>query len=85
MAATLRENKIAAMAARAAQMEMIGYLSLPCGSTGEDQLADFCADKVTEYDEAGTGEPFDLFIEKALTEEYGIRERTYPGNSREAR
>ncbi len=85
MAATLRENKIATMAARAAQMEVLGCISLPNGSRGEDILADFCADMVTEYDEIGTDKPFDLFIEKALTDKFGIRQRANAYHNRDAR
>lgn len=74
MSATMHENLIATMAVRAAQMEAIGCFTLPHGSAGEDHIANFCADKVREYEISNTDEPFDLFIEAALREHFGERQ-----------
>lgn len=76
MAATMHENLISTMALRAGQMEAIGSITLPSGVSGEDRIADYCADKVREYEMSGSDEPFDLFIEEALTKRFGPQERT---------
>ena len=76
MAATMHENLISTMALRAGQMEAIGSITLPGGVSGEDRIADYCADKVHEYEMSRSDEPFDLFIEEALTKRFGPQKRT---------
>ena len=72
----MHENLISTMALRAEQMEAIGSITLPSGISGEDRIADYCADKVREYEMSGSDAPFDLFIEEALTTRFGPQERT---------
>lgn len=49
MRASLTENKLITMGARAAYMECRGDISLPGGSRGEDELANFVVQTVAAY------------------------------------
>ena len=68
---SIRENMLVTMGARAGSMECLGYISLPAGSAGEDQLAAFACETVTGYLESDGDVGFDEYIEVALTEKYG--------------
>ena len=62
---SLRENMLITTGARAAYMECRGDISLPAGSTGEDELAEFIAETVDRYTNS-VNMNFDEFIETAL-------------------
>lgn len=74
MTASLTENKLITMGARAAYMECRGDISLPGGSRGEDELADFVVQTVCEHRLLCDDTPFDEFIETALLKKYGRKE-----------
>ena len=68
-----RDNFMVTMGARAAYMECKGTIELPAGINGEEELARFVAYKVDYYIDKCVDECFDLYIEKALKEKYGVR------------
>ena len=68
---SIRENMLVTMGARAGSMEVLEYIALPEGSAGEDELAAFVCEVVTEYLKSDGEVSFDEFIEVALTNKYG--------------
>ena len=77
--ASIHENLIATMALRAGQMEGLGLIALPSGVEGEDLIADFCVDKVEEFQLYHFEEPFDIFIETELQKRFAPEEGGFEG------
>lgn len=67
----MRDNLLATAAMRAAYMEEDGFITLPDGTAGEDEVAQFCADLADEYIATKPADPFDIFIEEKFAEKYG--------------
>ena len=72
---SIRENMLVTMGARAGSMECLGYITLPAGAAGEDKLAAFVCETVTDYLNSDGDVGFDEYIETALTKKYG-RDKT---------
>ena len=65
------------MGIRAGQMDSLGHITLPCGESGEEEVADFILHSVLEYREKQQTRDdlnFDEFIEMALEWRYGNAE-----------
>lgn len=73
-----RDNLLATAAMRAAYMYEDGYIDLPCGTDGEDRVAEFCAALADEYISEKPDTPYDLFIEERLTKMFGKGEESLP-------
>lgn len=67
----IRENMLVTMGVRAGCMEALGHIVLPDGSNGEDAVARFVSETVTNYTNTEADIGFDEYIEAALTEKYG--------------
>ena len=70
--ASLRDNLLVTAGARAGYMDMQGYIDLPTGSAGEDELAEFIVELVDDYIRYEC-ESFDRYIESALYGKYGMK------------
>ena len=68
---SIRENLLVTAGTRAAYMDASGIIVLPTGAEGEDRLAEFTIKTVDRYINEQIDEPFDLYIESALRDEYG--------------
>lgn len=67
----LRDNLLVTMGMRAAYMHDRGDIKLPSGLYGEKTVADFISKAVDDYIETDIEDPFDLYIEGALQDEFG--------------
>ena len=76
------ENLLVTAARRAAYMEDKNLISLPAGTDGEDEVAQFCSDLANGY-LSQSSESFDEYIEKRLLEKYKVEERPAPAASDE--
>ena len=76
----MRDNLMVTMGARAAYMECKGLIELPSGVYGEANLAKFVADKVDHYIDNDIDECFDFYVEAALIEEYGVKQKGTTAN-----
>lgn len=68
------ENLLVTAARRAAYMEDKNLISLPAGTDGEDEVAQFCSDLANGY-LSQSSESFDEYIEKRLLEKYKVGEQ----------
>lgn len=68
MKATTRDNLLVTFGARAAVMDALGYIELPDGSTGEDELAEFAVSVCDAWIDRDDDDclSFDEFIETLL-------------------
>lgn len=69
----IRDNLLVTFGCRAGSMEAAGYITLPEGSRGEDDLAIYAEDTIRSYMSIpeDTDANFDEYIEGALLARYG--------------
>lgn len=73
----LFENLLVTAARRAAYMEDKNLISLPAGTDGEDEVAQFCSDLANAFLSGGrdVADSFDEYVEKRLLEKYKVGEQ----------
>lgn len=77
---SIRDNLLVTAGARAAYMDGRGYIDIPGGLEGEDELTVTVTQAVDEYLSGGNDIPFDLYIETILMDAYG-KETDYERNT----
>ena len=70
MKTNLRDNLLVTIGIRAAYMDYKGYLDLPPGVDGEEEIAKACVEIVDKWDHE---ENFDLYIEEELIKRFAPR------------
>lgn len=80
---SLRDNLLITAAMRAAYMHDKDEIVLDTTVVGEDEIADFIVTAVADYIITESDEPFDLYIEEVLKEEFGSTISTEEGKETE--
>ena len=66
----LRDNLLVSIGSRAAYMDVMGHITMPYGSKGEDELAEFSAMLADRYIQEKPECGFDEYIETALAKRF---------------
>ena len=66
----LRDNLLVTIGSRAAYMDVMGHITMPYGSDGEDELAKFSALLADRYIQEKPECGFDEYIETALVKRF---------------